>query len=85
MKLDRRAVLAGAAAAALPRVAIGQAMPELQTMRSTARSWLWLAEDYGTAGGFFAKAGVKVISNASNRGVNIQALAGGGGTNSPPA
>jgi ABC-type nitrate/sulfonate/bicarbonate transport system substrate-binding protein len=47
-------------------------------MRSTARSWLWLAEDYGRAGGFFAKAGVTVVSNASNRGVNIQALAGGG-------
>ena len=78
MKVTRRAVLAGAAAASLPRIAIAQATPELQTMRSTARSWLWLAEDYGRAGGFFAKAGVSVVSNASNRGVNIQALAGGG-------
>ena len=77
MKLSRRHVLA-TAAASLPRFAIAQTAPELQTLRSTAKSWLWLAEDYGRAGGFFAKAGVTVVSNASNRGVNIQALAGPG-------
>ena len=47
-------------------------------MRSTAKSWLWAAEDYANAGGFFDKAKVKVVSNASNRGTNIAALAGSG-------
>ncbi len=47
-------------------------------MRSTAKSWLWAAEDYATAGGFFERAKVKVVSNASNRGTNIAALAGSG-------
>lgn len=78
MNIKRRHVMAGTAAAMLPRFAIAQGTSELQTLRSTAKSWLWLAEDYATAGGFFAKAGVKVVSNASNRGVNIQALAGSG-------
>jgi NitT/TauT family transport system substrate-binding protein len=77
MPLRRRTLLA-AAGAALPRFALAQEMPELQTLRSTSRSWLWLAEDYGREGGFFAKAGVKVVSNASNRGTNIAALAGSG-------
>jgi NitT/TauT family transport system substrate-binding protein len=80
MPLRRRNLLATAglatAGAALPRFAIGQDMPVLQTMRSTARSWLWLAEDYGREGGFFAQAGVKVVSNASNRGNNLAALIG---------
>jgi NitT/TauT family transport system substrate-binding protein len=60
----------------LPRFAIAQAMPELQTIRSTSKSWLWMAEDYGIAGGFFTQAGVKVIANASNRGTNMTALVG---------
>ena len=76
-RISRRAALT-LAAAALPRFAIAQSTPELQTMRSTSKSWLWLAEDYGRAGGFFDRAGVKVVSNASNRGVNITALAGSG-------
>ncbi len=78
MPLRRRTLLAAAGAAALPRFAIAQEMPELQTLRSTSKSWLWLAEDYGRAGGFFQQAGVKVVSNASNRGTNIAALAGSG-------
>jgi len=76
MRLRRRALMAAAGAAALPRFAIAQDIPELQTLRSTTRSWLWLAEDYGREGGFFGQAGVKVVSNASNRGTNIAALAG---------
>jgi len=75
MLLRRRTLLA-ATGAALPRFAIAQGAPELQTLRSTSRSWLWLAEDYGRVGGFFDTAGVKVVSNASNRGTNIAALAG---------
>ena len=54
------------------------ALPELTTLRSTSKSWLWAAEDYGTAGGFFTQAGIKVNSNASNRGTNVAALQGGG-------
>ena len=77
MPLLRRTLLASPAAA-LPRFAIAQDLPTLQTMRSTARSWLWLAEDYGREGGFFQQAGVQVVSNASNRGNNIAALIGSG-------
>lgn len=78
LRLTRRAALtlAGAALAA-PRVARAQGdMPELQTMRSTSKSWLWAAEDYANAAGHFRAAGVRVVSNASNRGTNIAALAG---------
>jgi NitT/TauT family transport system substrate-binding protein len=80
MIVDRRKLVAGAAmAAAVPTRVLGQApLPELQTLRSTAKSWLWAAEDYATSGGFFEKARVKVVSNASNRGTNIAALSGSG-------
>lgn len=73
-------VLVGAAGAgvALARPALGQAVPTLQTMRSSARSWIWIAEDYAREAGFFAQAGVKVVSNASGRGNNVPALAGSG-------
>lgn len=76
--IARRMVLLAGATTALPRFAIGQGIPELQTMRSTSKAWLWLAEDYAREGGFFEKAGVRVVSNASNRGTNIAALAGSG-------
>ena len=76
--IARRTVLLAGGAATLPRIAIGQSMPELQTMRSTSKAWLWLAEDYARDGGFFEKAGVRVVSNASNRGTNIASLAGSG-------
>jgi len=76
MTLHRRTLLATALAA--PSIARAEDLPILQTLRSTARSWLWLAEDYGREGGFFDKAGVKVVSSASNRGNNVAALVGGG-------
>ena len=81
--LSRRRVLASGVALAgtlaLPRLAHAQApIPTLTTLRSTAKSWLWAAEDYANAGGFFERARVKVESNASNRGTNIAALAGSG-------
>lgn len=81
--LTRRRMLASGAALAgtlvLPRLAHAQAaLPTLTTLRSTAKSWLWAAEDYANAGGFFERARVKVESNASNRGTNIAALAGSG-------
>lgn len=83
IKITRRHILGSASAAAtvalLPKTVFAQtAMPELTTLRSTSKSWLWAVEDYGTAGGFFTQAGVKVNSNASNRGTNIAALQGGG-------
>lgn len=83
MMLTRRSLIASTgtalAVSAMPNRVFGQAaIPELQTMRSTAKSWLWAAEDYANSGGFFEKAKVKVVSNASNRGTNIAALAGSG-------
>lgn len=82
-KLTRRQALtvaAGFAATAfLPKIVHAQAsVPELTTLRSTSKSWLWAAEDYANAAGFFTEARVKVVSNASNRGTNIAALQGGG-------
>lgn len=76
--LGRRTMLGTAAVATLARPALAQGVPELQTMRSTAKSWIWLAEDYANAAGHFARAGVKVTSNASSRGTNAASLAGGG-------
>jgi NitT/TauT family transport system substrate-binding protein len=81
--LSRRSMLVtatGAAAGAfLPKIVHAQAsMPELTTLRSTSKSWLWAAEDYASSAGFFTQARVKVNSNASNRGTNVAALQGGG-------
>jgi len=80
--IDRRHFVGGAlvlgATSLVARPAIAQAVPELQTLRSTSKSWLWAAEDYANARGFFEKAKVKVVSNASNRGTNVAALAGSG-------
>ena len=80
--LKRRQLLVGSAALGLSSAVSlrvhAQATPEIQTLRSTSKSWLWAAEDYATARGFFVKAGVKVVSNASNRGTNVAALAGSG-------
>ncbi|MDR6872037.1 ABC-type nitrate/sulfonate/bicarbonate transport system substrate-binding protein [Bosea sp. BE125] len=80
---SRRSLLVtatGAAAGAfLPKIVHAQAsMPELTTLRSTSKSWLWAAEDYASSAGFFTEARVKVNSNASNRGTNVAALQGGG-------
>ncbi len=75
--MRRRSLLAaGAAATALPRFAIGQEMPTIQTIRSTSKSWIWMVEDYAIGGGFFTQAGVKVTANASGRGTNMTALVG---------
>ncbi len=77
MTIGRRGLLTVAAAsAALPRFAIAQSMPTIQTIRSTAKSWIWMAEDYAINGGFFTQAGVKVTANSSGRGTNMSALIG---------
>jgi NitT/TauT family transport system substrate-binding protein len=74
----RAALIAGSTLVAGKRVHAQASPPEINTIRSTAKSWLWLAEDYGNEGGFFREAGVRVVSNASQRGTNAAALAGGG-------
>ena len=60
----RRDLIKSAAATtatlALPSRLFAQSVPEIQTLRSTSKSWLWAAEDYATARGFFDKAKVKV-------------------------
>ncbi len=77
MTVSRRSLLATAAAGVvLPHFAIAQSMPEVSTMRSTSKSWIWMAEAYAVDGGFFTKAGVKVSANASDRGTNMTALVG---------
>ncbi|RAH98399.1 hypothetical protein DLJ53_27270 [Acuticoccus sediminis] len=83
--LSRRTLLKASAAVAAtatvsglhPVAAIAQDLPELTTMRSTSKSWLWAAEDFANAMGYFKDAGVTVNSIASNRGTNIAALMGG--------
>ena len=72
----RTGLLAATAALARPVFAIAQPVPQIQTLRSTARSWIWLAEDYALHGGFFDQAGVKVTANSSGRGTNMSALVG---------
>ena len=74
--ITRRFGLAAAAASTLarPSFAIAQPVPEIQTIRSTAKSWIWMVEDYAIHGGFFSQAGVKVTANASGRGTNMTAL-----------
>lgn len=79
--LPRRRVLAGStmvlAAPFVARYAIAQGMAEISTLRSIAKSWIWGAEDFAHACGYFEKMGVSVKSSASNRGTNIAALQGG--------
>ena len=73
--IGRRVLLGSLAAPSLVRA---QGMPTLNTMRSTARSWIWIVEDYAREAGHFERAGVRVVSNASGRGNNVPALAGSG-------
>ena len=82
-KITRRkaiGIVGGVAAASfLSKTVHAQAsVPELTTLRSTSKSWLWAVEDYANSAGFFTEARVKVASNASTRGPNIAALQGGG-------
>lgn len=76
-RITRRAALSGAAAATLAAPALAQGMPELRSIRATAKSWLWIVEDYAGALGAFEKAGVRVLGNSSGRGVNVDALLSG--------
>jgi NitT/TauT family transport system substrate-binding protein len=69
----------GAASAfALLRPARAQQAPrQLSSLRATSRSWLWAAEDYATARGFFEQGGLRVTMAATERGVNQDALIAG--------
>ncbi len=79
---ERRLILKGiasvAALGALPRLAHAQAGGlKLNSLRSTARSWLWSPEDYAAQGRHFDSAGLTVELAATNRGVNQDALLSG--------
>ena len=81
--LSRRKLLVTGSAAVISapfvaRPGFAQTTESIATIRSSAKSWLWAAEDYAQAGGFFTKANVAVTSTATNRGTNIAALQGGG-------
>lgn len=63
--------------------AVGEALAQtplatLRSIRSTAKSWLWMVEDVALEMGFFEKAGLEVESTATLRGENTPALIGGG-------
>ena len=57
--LTRRSLLAAAAATlASPKLAapaLAQTPPVLRSIRSTAKSWLWLVEDYANGAGLFRR------------------------------
>ncbi|MEO6268847.1 MAG: ABC transporter substrate-binding protein [Lautropia sp.] len=70
-------VAAGGSGLLAAGVGFAQAGETLTTLRSTARSWLWGAEDFAFQKGLFDKAGLKVELAATNRGVNQDALLSG--------
>jgi NitT/TauT family transport system substrate-binding protein len=81
-EIERRLILQGiasvAALGAVPRMARAQGGPmKLNSLRSTARSWLWSPEDYAAQGKHFEGAGLNVELAATNRGVNQDALLSG--------
>src|SRR4051812_45964642 len=79
IRLGRRALLQGAASVAVLNGlgAPAQAGQPLSSLRSTAKSWLWGAEDFALGSGQFDKTGAKVEMAATLRGVNQDALLGG--------
>lgn len=79
---ERRLILKGiasvAALSAWPRAVRAQTGGlKLNSLRSTARSWLWSPEDYAAQGKHFDGAGLTVELAATNRGVNQDALLSG--------
>ncbi len=76
--VTRRAVLAGMTAAlGAPGIVRAQSLTEVRSLRSTAKSWLWLAEDFAEGNGDFARNGLKVVATATGRGVNVDGLLSG--------
>lgn len=49
----------------------------VRSFRSTAKSWLWIVEDFASGNGDFARNGLKVESTSTGRGSNIDALLSG--------
>lgn len=49
----------------------------LSSLRATAKSWIWGAEDFGIGAKHFEKAGLKVSIASTERGSNHDALLGG--------
>ena len=82
--IERRLVLKGALSVLAttgsllgPQAAWAQEKEKLSSLRSTARSWLWSAEDYAFNQKFFEKSGLTVELASTNRGVNQDALLSG--------
>ncbi|MBL8700306.1 MAG: ABC transporter substrate-binding protein [Alphaproteobacteria bacterium] len=80
--IDRRdalkaGLLFGSAGALVPLLARGQAPAELKSLRSTAKSWLWAAEDFAMGNGDYERNGLKIAATATGRGVNTDGLLSG--------
>jgi len=79
---ERRLMLQGIAVTTLlgavtPGVLAQGTGLKVSSLRSTARSWLWSAEDFASQRGLFTQAGLTVEMAATNRGVNHDALLSG--------
>lgn len=59
------------------RPAHAQALGTVSTLRSTSKSWLWGAEDFGVAKRYFDSGGLRVTQASTERGVNHDALLAG--------
>lgn len=73
----RAGILVGAMGALMPLVARAQAPSEMRSLRSTAKSWLWAAEDFAVGNGDFERNGLKIAATATGRGVNTDGLLSG--------
>lgn len=82
LRIDRRGFLAGGAAALAltlgPAPRAGAAQYKLTSLRTTVKSWLYIAEDYAIANQHFERAGLEVTSVANGRGVLVDILLGKG-------
>jgi NitT/TauT family transport system substrate-binding protein len=77
IKATRRATVQGALSVLLLAPAARAQGRELSSLRATAKSWLWSAEDYAIGRGMFEAAGLRVRMAATERGVNQDALLAG--------
>jgi len=59
------------------RPAQAQSLGSVSTLRSTSKSWLWAAEDFGVGKRYFDSGGLKVEQASTQRGVNHDALIAG--------
>ncbi|WP_372621740.1 ABC transporter substrate-binding protein [Falsiroseomonas sp.] len=61
----------------MAKPAQAQGLGSVTSLRSTSKSWLWAAEDYGVARKHFEGSGLTVEQASTQRGVNHDALIGG--------